>query len=55
MADIQYRWGIDCGDDCKKAVQLAAVELPQFKVKGHKQMQKIEVLSTVITRDSCVR
>ena len=47
MADIQYKWGIDCGDQCKGAVGLAKnLELPQFKVKGHKQMQKVEILST---------
>jgi hypothetical protein len=45
MADIQYKWGIDG----KGSVGLADnLELPQFKVKGHKQMQKVEVLSTGI-------
>ena len=47
MADIQYKWGIECGENCKSAVDLAKnLELPQFKVKGHKQMQKVEILST---------
>ncbi len=43
MADIMYKWGIDG----KGSVGLSEnVELPQFKVKGLKQLQKIEVLST---------
>lgn len=50
MADIQYKWGIECGENCKSAVDLAKnLELPQFKVKGHKQMQKVEILSTGMT------
>ena len=43
MADIQYHWGIDG----KGSVVLAKnLELPQFKVNKHRQMQKVEVLST---------
>lgn len=43
MADIQYKWGIDG----KGSVVLAQnLELPQFKVNKHRQMQKVEVLST---------
>jgi hypothetical protein len=43
MADILYKWGIDG----KGSVGLSEnVELPQFKVQGLKQFQKVEVLST---------
>jgi len=43
MADIQYKWGIDG----KGSVQLANnLELPQFKVTKHRQMSKVEALST---------
>lgn len=43
MADIRYKWGIDNKGSVKMAENL---ELPQFKVKGHREMQKIEVLTT---------
>ena len=47
MADIQYKWGIDCTENCPEPVELAKnLELPQFKVIGHKQTQKIETLTT---------
>ena len=43
MADIRYKWGIDG----KGSVILAKnLELPQFKVNKHRQMQKVEVLTT---------
>ncbi|CAG2181992.1 unnamed protein product, partial [Oppiella nova] len=43
MADIMYKWGIDGKGSVGMSDQ---VELPQFKVKGLKQLQKIEYLST---------
>ena len=43
MADIMYKWGIDG----KGSVGISdQVQLPQFKVKGLKQHQKTEYLST---------
>lgn len=41
MADIQYVWGK--GED---SVGMAQIELPQFKVVGHKQSAKTESLAT---------
>jgi hypothetical protein len=41
MSDIKYRW------TSKTAVGLSAdLELPQFKVMGHKQIEKVISLST---------
>lgn len=48
MADIMYKWGIDG----KGSVGISdQVQLPQFKVKGLKQLQKAEYLSTGQFRD----
>lgn len=42
MADIIYFWGRGLG-----SVGISStVELPQFKIVGHKQSKKIEVLSS---------
>lgn len=42
MADIMYKWAK--GDGSVKMAE--NLELPQFQIRGHKQMQKIEYLST---------
>ncbi len=54
VKDITYKWK----DGMKNSVSISQhVQLPQFKVRGHKEKEKIEVLSTgrVYLHDSLVQ